>query len=139
MIKYIKGDLFNNETDNLTHSVSADFVMGKGIATKFKFLFGGVDLLKKQNKGIGDFAYLKKEDRQIYYLITKEKYWQKPKLCNLKFSLLKLRNHMDKELLFNLSMPKIGCGLDQLDWEDVEQIILEVFHEDKWKIKVYTL
>ena len=82
---------------------------------------------------------MKKEDRQIYYLITKEKYWQKPKLCNLKFSLLKLRNHMDKELLFNLSMPKIGCGLDQLDWEDVEQIILEVFHEDKWKIKVYTL
>jgi hypothetical protein len=52
-----------------------DLRLGKGIAAIFKKVYGGIDELKSQNKGIGDVAVLKRGSRFIYNLITKENYW----------------------------------------------------------------
>ena len=35
-----------------------------------------------------------------------------------------------------IAMPKIGCGLDQLNWQDVEGIIREVFADTDIEILV---
>jgi hypothetical protein len=70
-----KGDLFSaNPEDSLAHCVSRCLAMGKGIAVHFKEQFGGVDDLRKQDKQIGETAVLKRDNRFIYYLITKERY-----------------------------------------------------------------
>ena len=34
-------------------------------------------------------------------------------------------------------MPKIGCGLDRLDWELVKQIIEKIFKETDIEIKIF--
>jgi hypothetical protein len=57
--------------------------MGKGIALKFKNIFQQLDILKKQNKQITDVAYLKINDSWIIYMITKNKYYNKPSFLNI--------------------------------------------------------
>lgn len=92
------------------HCVSRCLGMGKGIATVFKSSFGGVDILRRQNKRIGEVAVLHHdksgstdgtdekagadgEGRFVYYLITKEKYWNKPTYDAVRASLEDLRAH----------------------------------------------
>ena len=38
-----------------------------------------------------------------------------------------------------VSMPKIGCGLDKLEWPKVRQILTDVFKDLNFKITVYSL
>jgi len=69
-INEIKGNLFDSSAC-LAHCVSRDFVMSAGI---FSNLFDGKDELKNQNVNVGEVAWLYREDRYIYYLVTKENY-----------------------------------------------------------------
>lgn len=132
IIEEICKDLFScDETDSLVHCVSRDFHMGKGIAVEFKRRFKRQNILRNQNKGIGDVAFLNVGKRRVYYLITKEFYYQKPKFEDLKRCLKSLEGLTREEEI--LSMPKIGCGLDGLKWEDVKK---EIEHLPR-KVKVY--
>lgn len=47
------------------------------------------------------------------------------------------RNHMLKNSVQYLAIPKIGCGLDGLVWEKVLDIITETFIYDPVEILVY--
>jgi hypothetical protein len=137
-LTYIKGNLFSSK-NNLAHCVSKDFKMGKGIAVEFKKRFGRVEELKGHNCNVGKvtFLYIPDQDRFIYYLITKEKYYEKPTLQTLRSSLISLKDLMIKHNKTTLSIPKIGCGLDRLLWEDVESLIKEVFSNTDIKLYVY--
>jgi hypothetical protein len=46
---------------------------------EFKKRFGGIDELKRQQVEVGGLAVLQREGRFVYYLITKPKYWNKPR------------------------------------------------------------
>ena len=92
-------------------------------------------------KGIGDVAVLKreKENRFIYYLITKEKYSHKPTYKSLADSLTSMKEHMLRNGVMKLSMPRIGCGLDLLEWRKVEEMLRDMFCDMDLQITVYTL
>ncbi len=135
-MKEIKGDLFNSK-ECLVHCVSKDFRMGAGIAKTFKQKFGKVDELLKQNIEIGDFAFLKKDDKYIFYLVTKERYYNKPKLKDIESSLKVLYKFCIKNKIKSLSMPKIGCGLDKQNWTDVSKLLKNIFTDIE--ITVYYL
>lgn len=67
----VKGDLFKCDKDfSLAHCVSADMHMGKGIATVFKKMFGGIDELRRQGGKQGGVSILKRDERFIYYLVS---------------------------------------------------------------------
>lgn len=133
MITYKQGDLFL-ANDNLCHCVSADMHMGKGIAVEFKKRFGKPQLSTSQVCwSVGDVAIIEKDEYKILYLVTKEKYWQKPtyealQLCIDKISQLQLKT---------LSMPKIGCGLDGLQWRVVSSMLEKTMQNTD--ITVYSL
>lgn len=120
--KEIKGDLFTSDT-HMAHCVSADLKMGAGIAKIFKNKYGNVDKLRQQKATVGGVAVLKCEGIYIFYLITKEKYWHKPTYNTLKSSLISMKNYCHDHSITEVSMPKIGCGLDRLSWEKVKSII----------------
>jgi len=121
-VKEIKGDLFTSP-DSLAHCVSKDLKMGAGIAVIFKKKFGQVEELMSQNPQVGGLVLLKEEDRTIFYLVTKEKYWYKPTYKSLESSLVALNKELEKRNINKLSIPRIGCGLDGLNWEKVKIII----------------
>lgn len=133
-----KGDLFASE-DSLAHCVSADLKMGKGIACRFKALFGGVDELKTQDVKKGGCGFLKRENRYVFYLVTKDRYWHKPTYDTLLQSLFAMREHCRTHNITQLSMPRIGCGLDRLRWEQVLELIHHVFEKEAMTITIYTI
>lgn len=81
----VQSDLFSAPTDySLAHCVGSDLRMGAGIAVKFRFKFGRVEELRRQNAQTGEIAVLKSGRRFIYYLVTKQSSIQKPKLAAYK-------------------------------------------------------
>ena len=132
------GDLFKCPASaSLAHCVSACLRMGKGIATSFKSTFGHVLELMEQKQGVGGCAVLKAKDRWVYYLVTKEKYWQKPTYDSLRKSLIVMRDHAVKNKVKHICMPRIGTGLDELDWKVVSPILYDVFADFCVQITVY--
>ncbi|XP_010175842.2 ADP-ribose glycohydrolase OARD1, partial [Antrostomus carolinensis] len=139
-IKCVKGDLFScPQTDSLAHCISEDCRMGAGIAVLFKKKFGGVQELLDQQKKTGEVAVLQRDERYIYYLITKKRVSHKPTYETMRKSLEAMKAHCLNNGVTDISMPRIGCGLDGLDWNKVSAILGEVFEDTDIKITVYTL
>ncbi|XP_062871234.1 ADP-ribose glycohydrolase OARD1 isoform X2 [Trichomycterus rosablanca] len=137
---YKEGDLFScPDTDALAHCISMDCKMGAGIAKIFKKKFKGVEELLEQKKEPGQCAVLKRDDRFVYYLVTKEKYNHKPTYRTLKQSLEAMKDHCVKNGVSRLSIPRIGCGLDKLCWNKVSLMIQDVFQNTDVVITVYLL
>lgn len=115
--------------------------MGAGIAVDFKKRFGRVGELKAQNTQVGNVAvlHIAEENRWIYYLVTKARYNGKPTLESLRASLVACRNHAVENGVKCIAMPRIGCGLDRLDWKQVTRVIEDIFEDTEIVIKVYFL
>ena len=48
-----------------------------------------------------------------------------------------MKDLCDRNKVTELALPKIGCGLDLLDWKLVSRIIDEVFENSNIKLTVY--
>lgn len=72
----------------------------------------------------------------ILGLVTKERYYDKPTLDTMRIAIQELRKYLkriwfcgnDDDMLIEVMMPHIGCGLDKLRWDDVKEIILDELH-----------
>ncbi|KFB53624.1 AGAP002604-PA-like protein [Anopheles sinensis] len=138
-VREIEGDLFSAPKDHsLAHCVAADLKMGAGIAVKFKQLYGKVNELQSQNVGVGGVAVLQDGQRYVYYLITKKTYNLKPTYDDLTKSLQAMKDHMAANGVGKLAMPRIGCGIDGLEWTKVKAILESVFGDSgSYEIVVY--
>ncbi|XP_062534331.1 ADP-ribose glycohydrolase OARD1-like isoform X1 [Armigeres subalbatus] len=131
-VREIEGDLFAVPKDHsLAHCVAADLKMGGGIAVKFKQVFKQVDELKAQKVGVGGVAVLKDGERFVYYLVTKRGSMDKPTYGDLTNSLDAMRKHMVANGAKKLAIPRIGCGIDGLEWSKVKGILNSTFEQDK--------
>jgi len=110
------------------HCISLDCKMGAGIALpiKKKFNLSSLDAKIKSidiSVPIGTAIY----HNGVYNLITKKKYHGKPTYDTLTKALVSMLIHMEQEGIYKIVMPKIGSGLDRLQWPRVREIIHEVF------------
>ncbi|XP_028439743.1 ADP-ribose glycohydrolase OARD1 isoform X1 [Perca flavescens] len=139
-LNYVTGSLFSCPKDEaLAHCISEDCRMGAGIAVMFKKEFKGVEELKEQKKLTGECAVLERDGRYIYYLITKKKASQKPTYDSLRQSLEDMKSHCVANRVTRISMPRIGCGLDRLQWCKVSEILEHCFKHTDISITVYSL
>ena len=139
-IEEIEGDLFDCDADrSLAHCVSVDMVMGKGIAVTFREKFGRVSYLVSQGAQVGEMAVIEDEGRYVYYLVTKDRYWNKPTYETLRGSMEAMKVHCIKNGVKKLGMPRIGCGLDCLKCENVKEMIIKEFMDMEIDIRVYYL
>ncbi|KAM4610214.1 ADP-ribose glycohydrolase OARD1 [Polymixia lowei] len=140
VLNYVSGDLFScPEDEALAHCISEDCRMGKGIAVMFKKKFSGVEELKQQKKTPGQCAILQRGRRFVYYLITKKKASDRPTYESLRQSLEDMKSHCKKNGVTRISMPRIGCGLDELTWKAVSEMLEQVFKGSDISITVYSL
>ena len=87
----------------------------------------------------GGLAYLKRNGRFIYYLVTKPRYYKKPTMNSLKHSILEMKQHCVQNGVKYLAMPQIGCGLDKLKWNEVRSMLCSIFRHTDIQIVVYSL
>ncbi len=136
-------DLFTVPKDYiLVHCISADLAMGAGIAKEFARRGVKAELQKEyQDIEVGDCLVSNATDWGVEFnLVTKEKYWQKPTYKTMRMALedakiLRCEGIMSDENV-KFAMPRIGCGLDRLQWDKVKTIIEEVFADTDVEILV---
>lgn len=143
--KEVEGNLFDYEkTHYLAQCISSDFKMSKGIATEFVNRYNLKELLLDKYKDILPNIWsdqyplcdlTKFEDTKgVFNLITKKKFSNKPTYKTLTNSLEEMKK-LVKELIdssdekIKIAMPKIGSGLDRLEWDKVKNIVLDVFKD----------
>lgn len=118
--------------------ISADLAMGAGISLSFNKIFNEKNrILKHINKevsienfqhGVNSFI-INDWENNIHNLVTKEFYFQKPSYLTLTNALEELKKTCIKYNIKKIAMPKIGCGLDKLDWNVVKRIIQGIFYD----------
>jgi hypothetical protein len=61
-------------------------------------------------------------------LVTKNNYWEKPTYETLRQALEDARNiiNLFETRIKKIVMPRIGCGLDKLDWNKVKPMVEEI-------------
>ncbi|XP_001947976.2 uncharacterized protein LOC100164186 isoform X1 [Acyrthosiphon pisum] len=124
------------EEYSLGHCVAKDMRMSAGIAIYFKRNFGRVGELMDQRPNVGSVAFLQHNDRFIYYLVTKEFSNGKPSYNSITAAITKLRDFIVQHDVKKLAIPRIGCGLDKLDWSIVRRIIENLFQNVGCTIKI---
>ena len=118
------------------------FVLGGYEFTSCKALsyaLFGLLYVAAEHEGVGGVAVLQRKKRFIYYLITKERYSHKPTYDTLRSSLKAMKAHCQEHQVTSLSMPRIGCGLDKLEWPEVVKMTEEIFKDSAMTITVYTI
>lgn len=149
-------DLFtvNNQTTEpycLAHCISADFAMAGGVVLGFNKYFNMKNRLiakygdKTQHfKDHGAFmlpetCYISQNPYYAFYvynLVTKCTVRDKPTYAHLRNTLMDMRNHMEDLGLTKLAIPRIGCGIDGLDWEIVRGMIKKAFQKTNIEVLV---
>ena len=114
--------------------------MAAGVARKIKQQF---QMRKPTSTSVRQKALwpqiIEKPQRFAYHMITKTRYFHKPTYKALRASLLALKSHAETNNVSSISIPRIGCGLDQLDWQKVRDMIQDVFHGSIVQVTVLTL
>lgn len=135
------GDILSAPYDYMiVHCISGDMALGAGVAKQLDTYFN----CKKQLHHLADLegrtvlpvgrCYV---TDHIANLVTKERYYQKPTMSTLTEALNDLSVYVHDHRIKKIAMPKIGCGLDRLDWAQVSRTIKDVFCNDDIEIVVY--
>lgn len=141
-----KGNLFDlDEKYVLAHCISLDCQMQKGIALEFDKRFKGMKSWLISMVRDNGYNYpktipaYKNKKLRVFNLITKDKYWGKPTYATITVCISEMADFCKRHDVKYLGMPKIGCGLDRLDWDRVSSIIKEEFKDIDIDIQVLYL
>ena len=120
----------------LAHCISADFNLGGGIARQFCEHY---NMRERLMNGYGtDFSEvgISLQIDNVHNLVTKRYVKDKPTYTDLKKALEDMKAGMELDGQEKVAMPKIGCGLDGLDWGIVKAIIKDVFEDTDIEILI---
>ena len=146
-IKEYDGDLFyiNDKDTYYAQGISADFVMKKGISVKFNQAYNTKnrliakygDYIKKWDNvkdGCAGFCIL--EDK-VFNLVIKRNFRDQPTLISVSMAFFEMRKYIFANDVKIISMPRIGCGIDGLEWEDVKKQLEVALYDTEVTVKVY--
>lgn len=132
--KEIKKDLFEVPACyQLAHCINGAYTLGAGIAKEFEdrmrmshflMLFYPINE-GEESKYIGKALIV----GRVFNLVTKAHHYNKPTYEALYSALKDMRDQCEARGIRCLAMPKIGCGLDRLDWNKVSAMVKEVFSD----------
>ena len=77
--------------------------------------------------------------RIIYNIVTKPKFSEKRNLPTLSLTLEEMKSHARLYGISTIAILKIGCGLDQMNWQEVVRLLRDIFGYSNIRIVVYTL
>jgi O-acetyl-ADP-ribose deacetylase (regulator of RNase III) len=135
-------DILTSPAQTLILPCNTVGALGAGLAKKFKEKWPEIEWPYKyqcqtfqlESNGLYCYRLKTKLPKQILFFPTK-KHWKHPsKLHYIEKGLLKLVKDYERYGITSLAVPMLGCGLGQLEWEDVYPMILE--HLDPLPIPV---
>ncbi len=146
MIKFLKGNLLDANTQALVNTVNTVGVMGKGIALQFKERFPlnyrlYVDACKKGEVIIGKMFVVKEAsfngDKIIINFPTKTEWYKKSQYAYIEEGLKDLINVIYKYEIQSLAIPPLGSGNGGLKWSNVKSLMNKYLGEIPIEIIIY--
>ena len=127
----------NQEPYCLAQCISQDMAMAGGIALEFNKHYNVKNRLtaKYKDKPVYVNSVLPLKEHSlggefvIFNLVTKAYVGDLPEYDALCCALINMSLYMTEHNLTKLAIPKLGCGIDRLEWERVKRIIKLVFEK----------
>lgn len=128
-------DIFNSKCEAIVNPVNTVGVMGGGLALEFKKKFPKVYEAYKQKCADGfdvnELFTCQSEINGCGVFVVNfptKKHWRNPSQLNwIKDNLIELRDLCIEWEISSVAIPKLGCGLGGLDWNDVKPLIIKTF------------
>ena len=130
------------QPNSIGHCISADARLSKGFdGFLFLRLPGRRSTCRKAKLFMGRvFPFWDTTGkRYIYNLVTKERFCDKPSLSMLSKTLEAMKSHASMNGVSTITIPKLGCGLDQMNWQEVVTLLRDIFAYADVQLVVYTL
>ena len=140
----VQKDLFTvSQGYYLAHCISGDYALGAGIAKAFDQVYN-MRFKLHRDYAIPDGEKYANVGRallvdNVFNLVTKQRCFHKPTYDTLYETLVDMKEQCENFDIEKIAMPLIGCGLDRLDWEQVKDVIEDVFGETDIEILVCKL
>lgn len=123
MIRFVRGDIVQDEADVLVNTVNTVGVMGKGVALQFKRQFPENyafyrKACKRGEVQPGKMLIFPAERIQPRYIInfpTKRHWREKSRMEDIQAGLNDLVEHIRHLEIRSVALPALGCGLGGLD------------------------
>jgi O-acetyl-ADP-ribose deacetylase (regulator of RNase III) len=134
-ITEIHDNIFNIRCEAIVNAVNTVGVMGGGLALQFKnrypLMFEGYRKLCKSGEfKIGDLYVYQGKEQIIVNFPTKDHYMYPSELEFIEKGMDALIEFLlQHEFVRSIAIPKLGCGLGGLDWNDVKKIIIKKFKD----------
>lgn len=127
----------------LAHCISGDYALGAGIAKQFVDIYNMRFKLHKRfpipdGEKFDNVGCALLIDN-VFNLVTKPRFFHKPTCDSLYDTLVSMKEQCEELDITKIAMPRIGCGLDKLQWDDVKEVIDDVFGDTDIEIVVYSL
>ncbi|WP_009632346.1 DarT ssDNA thymidine ADP-ribosyltransferase family protein [Synechocystis sp. PCC 7509] len=159
-ISFIEGDMFFSRMQTMTISVNCIGVMGKGLASTAKYRFPDMyvyyqDLCRNGTLKMGS-PYVYKRESSIFtelaedtnleeiseetgfLLFPTKHHWRNNSDINgIEQGLQWLQENYKKEGIKSLAMPALGCGLGNLDWQDVCPLMCDYLKKLDIHVSIY--
>lgn len=141
------GNLFDLSKDDyvFAHCIAADLKWCGGIApiliqkefnAEYQCRYVEDDGEVTEHLSVGSILPVTCEKGVFVNLITKQNTADKPTYQDLSESLENLKFYMLDNGFDKLAMPRIGCGIDGLDWSTVEMIIQATFEDTNIDVRI---
>lgn len=141
MVKFVHGDLFDDDSEAVVNTVNCAGVMGKGVALQFKRRFPGNYKAYRAACGRGEVRIGKMfvfdngglaKPKWIINFPTKRDWRENSRIDYIADGLDDLAKVLSGLDVKSVSIPPLGCGLGRLDWRAVrpliEQRLLSLVH-----------
>ena len=123
-------DSILQQPHSIGHCISADARMSKGFADLFSQRISGLRDRCRQTKLLSGQTFPLWDpagNRHNYNLVTKTKFSEKPNLTTLSLTVEEMKSHARLYGISTIAIPKIGCGLDQMNWQEVVKLLRDIF------------
>ncbi|KAI9265725.1 hypothetical protein EDC94DRAFT_658021 [Helicostylum pulchrum] len=132
-----QGDLFESiaTTDSVVLCVTEDLKLAsKGVTGSIRQRLAN-QLSQVQKKSVGQVGYFTvQQKRHVFYLVTRQKSYNKPSVNDIETCFIELRKLCDKLNVFNLALPRELEGLQEKYLKDV---LFNVFQGWPGKMVMY--
>ena len=75
----------------------------------------------------------------VFNLVTKARCFHKPTYDTIYETLVDMKEQCEEWDITKLAIPYIGCGLERLNWDEVKDVIEDVFEDTDVEILVCSL
>jgi O-acetyl-ADP-ribose deacetylase (regulator of RNase III) len=143
MIKYVKGDITGAPQSVIAHGVNCSGGFGSGVAGAIKQKHPAIRdaYMAHSPRILGTCQFVSYQNQVWVNAYTQQNYGNDGKqyasLEAIAECLVEINEYMHDLAITDIALPKIGCGLGGLDWEDVK-ILVDGILEDH-EVFVYDL